>query len=68
MPCFMLTHNFSFPQAHAAAALVNFSEDCPKPILTQYLDPLMCKLEVILTTKFKEVRFISYYCSLPNVR
>ncbi|CAB3220948.1 unnamed protein product [Arctia plantaginis] len=42
-------------QAHAAAALVNFSEDCPKPILTQYLDPLMNKLEVILTTKFKEL-------------
>ncbi|KAF9815034.1 hypothetical protein SFRURICE_010592 [Spodoptera frugiperda] len=42
-------------QAHAAAALVNFSEDCPKPILTQYLDPLMSKLEVILTTKFKEL-------------
>ncbi|XP_049887445.1 importin-5 [Pectinophora gossypiella] len=42
-------------QAHAAAALVNFSEDCPKPILTQYLDPLMAKLEAILTTKFKEL-------------
>ncbi|CAH0600347.1 unnamed protein product [Chrysodeixis includens] len=42
-------------QAHAAAALVNFSEDCPKPILTQYLDPLMSKLELILTTKFKEL-------------
>ncbi|XP_028164572.1 importin-5 [Ostrinia furnacalis] len=42
-------------QAHAAAALVNFSEDCPKPILTQYLDPLMNKLEVILTAKFKEL-------------
>lgn len=42
-------------QAHAAAALVNFSEDCPKPILTLYLDPLMKKLEAVLTTKFKEV-------------
>ncbi|KAG7304294.1 hypothetical protein JYU34_011235 [Plutella xylostella] len=42
-------------QAHAAAALVNFSEDCPKPILTQYLDPLMNKLEAILTAKFKEL-------------
>ncbi|CAG4963657.1 unnamed protein product [Parnassius apollo] len=42
-------------QAHAAAALVNFSEDCPKPILTQYLNPLMNKLEVILTAKFKEL-------------
>lgn len=43
-------------QAHAAAALVNFSEDCPKPILTQYLGPLMNKLEAILTAKFKEVK------------
>ncbi|KPI93520.1 Importin-5 [Papilio xuthus] len=42
-------------EAHAAAALVNFSEDCPKPILTQYLGPLMGKLEIILTTKFKEL-------------
>ncbi|CAH2099620.1 unnamed protein product [Euphydryas editha] len=42
-------------QAHAAAALVNFSEDCPKPILTQYLGPLMGKLEAILTAKFKEL-------------
>ncbi|GBP12896.1 Importin-5 [Eumeta japonica] len=42
-------------QSHAAAALVNFSEDCPKPILTQYLDPIMNKLEIILTAKFKEL-------------
>lgn len=50
-------------QAHAAAALVNFSEDCPKPILTLYLDPLMIKLEVILTTKFKEVFFMHiFFC------
>ncbi|KAM3958280.1 karyopherin beta 3 [Aphomia sociella] len=42
-------------QAHAAAALVNFSEDCPKPILTPYLDALMSKLEEILTAKFKEL-------------
>ncbi|XP_018335482.1 importin-5 [Agrilus planipennis] len=42
-------------QTHAGAALVNFSEDCPKHILTQYLDPLMAKLETILTAKFKEL-------------
>ncbi|VVC88649.1 unnamed protein product [Leptidea sinapis] len=42
-------------QAHAAAALVNFSEDCPKPILSQYLGPLMQKLEHLLTTKLEEV-------------
>lgn len=42
-------------QAHAGAALVNFSEDCPKTILTRYLDGIMSKLEHILTTKFQEL-------------
>ncbi|GAB0100009.1 importin-5 [Sergentomyia squamirostris] len=41
-------------QAHAGAALVNFSEDCPKSILTRYLDGIMQKLEFILKMKFKE--------------
>lgn len=42
-------------QAHAGAALVNFSEDCPKNILTGYLDAIMSKLETILNAKFKEL-------------
>jgi hypothetical protein len=42
-------------QAHAGAALVNFSEDCPKNILTPYLDLIIAKLEQVLTTKFKEL-------------
>lgn len=42
-------------QAHAGAALVNFSEDCPKIILTPYLDAIMAKLESILTAKFQEL-------------
>jgi len=42
-------------QAHAGAALVNFSEDCPKNILTQYLDNIIAKLESILSSKFKEL-------------
>ncbi|XP_055850061.1 importin-5 [Episyrphus balteatus] len=42
-------------QAHAGAALVNFSEDCPKNILTGYLDGIMSKLETILNAKFKEL-------------
>ncbi|XP_068157334.1 importin-5 [Drosophila tropicalis] len=42
-------------QAHAGAALVNFSEDCPKNILTRYLDAIMTKLENILNSKFKEL-------------
>lgn len=46
-------------QAHAGAALVNFSEDCPKNILTQYLESIMAKLEAILTAKFKEVYILN---------
>ncbi|GFG38740.1 hypothetical protein Cfor_07043, partial [Coptotermes formosanus] len=42
-------------QAHAGAALVNFSEACPKNILTQYLDAIMSKLESVLCTKFEEL-------------
>ncbi|XP_070496261.1 importin-5 [Chironomus tepperi] len=42
-------------QAHAGAALVNFSEDCPKTILTRYLDGIMNKLGAILNTKFNEL-------------
>lgn len=42
-------------QAHAGAALVNFSEDCAKNILMPYLDAIMGKLESILTAKFQEL-------------
>lgn len=42
-------------QAHAGAALVNFSEDCPKTILTRYLNAIMGKLESILNSKFEEL-------------
>jgi len=42
-------------QAHAGAALVNFSEDCPKNILAHYLDAIIAKLEAILSSKFKEL-------------
>ena len=42
-------------QAHAGAALVNFSEDCPKNILAPYLDGIIGKLESILSSKFKEL-------------
>ncbi|KAG8277164.1 Importin-5 [Homalodisca vitripennis] len=37
------------------AALVNFSEDCPKNILTQYLNAIMAKLNDILGSKFIEL-------------
>ena len=46
-------------QAHAGAALVNFSEDCPKNILAPYLDPIICKLEQVLSSKLKEVSLCS---------
>ena len=43
-------------QAHAAAALVNFSDDCPKNILSQYLDNILVKLEGVLASKLREVK------------
>ena len=42
-------------QAHGAAALVNFSEECPKHVLLGYLDPIIGKLEQVLTSKIQEV-------------
>ena len=42
-------------QSHAVAALVNFSEECPKSIFVTYLEPLMNQLEKVLNTKFNEV-------------
>lgn len=46
-------------QAHGAAALVNFSEECPKVILSQYLDVIILKLEEVLNSKFKEASISS---------
>lgn len=53
----VMDRNYDVPrvQAHAGAALVNFSEVCPKNILTLYLDAIMVTLEQVLTAKFKEV-------------
>lgn len=42
-------------QAHAAAALINFTEDCPKPLLVPYLDSLVQHLHVIMVAKLQEV-------------
>ena len=42
-------------QTHGAAALVNFSEECPKHIITLYIDQIMVKLEKVLSNKMKEV-------------
>uniref|UniRef100_A0A8C1BEZ7 Karyopherin (importin) beta 3 n=1 Tax=Cyprinus carpio carpio TaxID=630221 RepID=A0A8C1BEZ7_CYPCA len=42
-------------QAHAAAALINFTEDCPKTLLLPYLDSLVQHLHVIMVAKLQEL-------------
>ena len=53
----VMENNYDHPrvQAHAGAALINFSESCPKNLLTGYLEAIMNTLEQILNAKFKEV-------------
>lgn len=41
--------------AHAGAALVNFSEDCPKSIISSYLPAMMKNLEAVLESTFKHL-------------
>ncbi|GMT04468.1 hypothetical protein PENTCL1PPCAC_26642 [Pristionchus entomophagus] len=41
--------------AHAGAALVNFSEDCPKHIISAYLDALMQALEEVLEATYQKL-------------
>lgn len=59
MPGFLklLLNDSAFPrvQAHAAAALVNFCEECPRKILSPYLDQLVNALENVLTSKIQEL-------------
>lgn len=45
-------------QAHAAAALINFTEDCPKSLLIPYLDSLVQHLCAIMQAKLQEVCLI----------
>ncbi|KAG8452040.1 hypothetical protein GDO86_004004 [Hymenochirus boettgeri] len=42
-------------QAHAAAALINFTEDCPKSLLIPYLDNLVNHLHSIMVVKLEEL-------------
>ncbi|KAJ7415326.1 Importin-5 [Willisornis vidua] len=42
-------------QAHAAAALINFTEDCPKSVLIPYLDTLVKHLHSIMVIKLQEL-------------
>ncbi|KAI6241840.1 Importin-5 [Aphelenchoides fujianensis] len=41
--------------AHAGAAMVNFSSDCPKQLIAVYLPDLMAKLEWILDQTFNQM-------------
>lgn len=40
-----------FLQAHAASAVLNFSENCTPDLLTPYLDGIVSKLLVLLQVK-----------------
>ncbi|XP_041502184.1 importin-5-like [Microtus oregoni] len=42
-------------QAHAASALINFTEDCPKSLLIPYLDNLVKHLHSIMVLKLQEL-------------
>ena len=48
-------HDHPRVQAHAGAALVNFSEACPKNLFLPYLDAILTKLEKVLNSKISEV-------------
>jgi hypothetical protein len=57
--------NVSQPRvaAHAGAALVNFSEECPKHILTTYLDQIMTVIKQVLEATYKAVCYcIHAFC------
>ena len=42
-------------QAHAAAALVNFSEECPSFVMELYLQQILLKLQVLIKTKVAQL-------------
>lgn len=54
-------------QAHAAAALINFTEDCPKSLLIPYLDSLVKHLHEIMVVKLQEVTSLSWSVRLPTL-
>lgn len=51
-------------QAHAAAALINFTEDCPKSLLIPYLDSLVQELHITMVAKLQEVMSVRPVCLL----
>lgn len=42
-------------QAHAASAILNFTEDCTPEIMTPYLDGIVSKLLVLLQVGFVKI-------------
>ncbi len=42
-------------QTHAGAALVNFSEQCPKALLVKYLPLIVAKMQKVLQVRLEEV-------------
>ena len=51
---FLFSQNFVYLQAHAASAVLNFSENCTPDILTPYLDGIVSKLLVLLQVSKKK--------------
>ena len=53
----VMVNDGAFPrvQAHAAAALVNFFEECPVSVLEPYLDAVVQKLEHVLSEKMQQL-------------
>jgi hypothetical protein len=41
--------------AHAGAAIVNFCEDCPKTVIKVYLNPIMEKMENVLSQTYQHM-------------
>uniref|UniRef100_A0AAY4B7J7 TOG domain-containing protein n=1 Tax=Denticeps clupeoides TaxID=299321 RepID=A0AAY4B7J7_9TELE len=48
-------------QAHAAAALINFTEDCPKNLLIPYLENLQVVTSIASVADTAEEKFVPYY-------
>ena len=46
---------FAFLQAHAASAVLNFSENCTPDILTHYLDGIVGKLLILLQVQHENI-------------
>ncbi|CAL2030081.1 unnamed protein product [Caenorhabditis brenneri] len=53
--------------AHAASALVNFAEECPKSIIGQYLPYILQKLENVLSAVFNRLADKRYQVVVENI-